>query len=84
MAFKNVGKAVPRLEGAEKVSGVTRYAADIDVPGALLNNIDHLALESIEKHPRPRSRFRELTLANRIAPYLNLRAYFPVFAIAKT
>jgi len=35
MAYKSVGKAVPRLEGAEKVSGRTRYAADIDIPGAL-------------------------------------------------
>ena len=35
MALKNVGKSVPRLDGAEKVSGRTRYAADIDVPEAL-------------------------------------------------
>lgn len=35
MAYKFVGKAVPRLEGAEKVSGKTRYAADVEVPGAL-------------------------------------------------
>jgi len=35
MAFKNVGKSVPRIEGAEKVSGRTRYAADIDIPDAL-------------------------------------------------
>jgi CO/xanthine dehydrogenase Mo-binding subunit len=35
MAFKNVGKSVPRLDGAEKVSGRTRYAADIEVPDAL-------------------------------------------------
>ncbi|MDP2605040.1 MAG: xanthine dehydrogenase family protein molybdopterin-binding subunit [Deltaproteobacteria bacterium] len=35
MTFKKVGKSVPRLEGAEKVSGRTRYAADIDIPGAL-------------------------------------------------
>jgi len=35
MAFKNVGKSMPRLEGAEKVSGRIRYAADIDVPEAL-------------------------------------------------
>jgi CO/xanthine dehydrogenase Mo-binding subunit len=35
MAFKFVGKAIPRLEGADKVSGKTRYAADIEIPGAL-------------------------------------------------
>lgn len=35
MAYKTVGKSVPRLEGAEKVTGKTRYAADVDVPNAL-------------------------------------------------
>ena len=35
MAYKNVGKAVPRLEGADKVSGKMRYAADIEFPEAL-------------------------------------------------
>src|SRR3990172_6624616 len=35
MPYKNIGKSVPRLEGAEKVDGRTRYAADIDLPGAL-------------------------------------------------
>ena len=35
MAFKFVGKPIPRLEGAEKVSGKTRYAADVDIPDAL-------------------------------------------------
>jgi CO/xanthine dehydrogenase Mo-binding subunit len=35
MALKNVGKPVPRLEGAEKVTGQTRFAADIDIGPAL-------------------------------------------------
>ncbi|HEU5464903.1 MAG TPA: molybdopterin cofactor-binding domain-containing protein, partial [Candidatus Binatia bacterium] len=35
MAYRVVGKSVPRVEGAEKVTGKTRYAADIDIPGAL-------------------------------------------------
>jgi CO/xanthine dehydrogenase Mo-binding subunit len=35
MAYKFVGKSIPRLEGADKVSGKTRYAADIEIPGAL-------------------------------------------------
>lgn len=35
MAFKNLNKAVPRIEGADKVSGKMRYAADIQVPEAL-------------------------------------------------
>src|ERR1051325_7419843 len=35
MAYKFVGKAVPRLEGAEKVSGTLRYAADFEIPGSL-------------------------------------------------
>jgi CO/xanthine dehydrogenase Mo-binding subunit len=35
MPYKFVGKSVPRVEGADKVSGRTRYAADIEIPGAL-------------------------------------------------
>ena len=35
MAYQIVGKAVPRLEGAEKVTGKTQYAADINIPDAL-------------------------------------------------
>ena len=35
MAYKFVGKATPRLEGAEKVTGKTRYAADVEIPDAL-------------------------------------------------
>jgi carbon-monoxide dehydrogenase large subunit len=39
MAYKTVGKAVPRIEGAEKVSGKLRYAADFEIPGALCAKI---------------------------------------------
>ncbi|HJU60486.1 MAG TPA: xanthine dehydrogenase family protein molybdopterin-binding subunit [Candidatus Binatia bacterium] len=35
MAYKFVGKAVPRLEGEEKVTGKTRYAADVEIQDAL-------------------------------------------------
>jgi CO/xanthine dehydrogenase Mo-binding subunit len=35
MAYKFVGKAVPRLEGEEKVTGKTRYAADVEIRDAL-------------------------------------------------
>jgi len=35
MAYKNLNKAVPRIEGADKVSGKMRYAADIECPAAL-------------------------------------------------
>jgi CO/xanthine dehydrogenase Mo-binding subunit len=35
MAYRFVGKAVPRLEGTEKVSGKTRYAADVEILDAL-------------------------------------------------
>src|SRR5688572_4686478 len=35
MAYKNVNKAVPRIEGADKVSGRMRYAADLPFPAAL-------------------------------------------------
>jgi CO/xanthine dehydrogenase Mo-binding subunit len=39
MAYKNLNKAVPRIEGADKVSGKTRYAADIPFSGALAAKI---------------------------------------------
>jgi carbon-monoxide dehydrogenase large subunit len=39
MAYKNLNKAVPRIEGADKVSGKMRYAADIPFPGALAAKI---------------------------------------------
>ena len=29
MTYKVVGRSVPRIEGTEKVTGQTRYAADI-------------------------------------------------------
>jgi CO/xanthine dehydrogenase Mo-binding subunit len=35
MAYKSVNRAVPRIEGAEKVSGNMRYAADLNFPGVL-------------------------------------------------
>src|ERR1700745_4363125 len=35
MAYKFVGKSVPRLEGKEKVTGKMRYAADVEIPDAL-------------------------------------------------
>jgi carbon-monoxide dehydrogenase large subunit len=35
MAYKNLNKAVPRIEGADKVSGKMRYAADIQFSAAL-------------------------------------------------
>ena len=33
--FSAIGRALPRLDGAEKVSGLTRYAGDVRVPGML-------------------------------------------------
>ena len=30
-----VGRSLPRLDGGEKVSGLTRFAADIQLPGTL-------------------------------------------------
>ena len=35
MAYNNVGKSVPRLEGADKVTGRMQYAADLQIPAAL-------------------------------------------------
>jgi CO/xanthine dehydrogenase Mo-binding subunit len=34
-AFRAVGRSIPRPDGGEKVAGVTRYAADIRLPGML-------------------------------------------------
>ena len=33
--FTNIGRATPRLDGAEKVTGDTRYTADLTLPGML-------------------------------------------------
>ena len=35
MAYRSVNKSVPRIEGADKVTGKMRYAADIECPAAL-------------------------------------------------
>ncbi|MBI4524699.1 MAG: xanthine dehydrogenase family protein molybdopterin-binding subunit, partial [Deltaproteobacteria bacterium] len=35
MAYQTVGKAVPRIEGVDKVTGRTQFAADLAVPGTL-------------------------------------------------
>lgn len=35
MAYKNVGRAVPRIEGADKVTGNLKYAADLPFAGTL-------------------------------------------------
>ena len=39
MAFKNLNKPVPRIEGGDKVSGRLRYAADLPFPQALAAKI---------------------------------------------
>ena len=54
MAYKFVGKAVPRLEGAEKVSGKLRYAADFEIPGCsvrkiLRTSLPHARIVKIDK-----------------------------------
>jgi CO/xanthine dehydrogenase Mo-binding subunit len=33
--FRNIGQSTPRLEGTEKVTGATRYTADLTLPGTL-------------------------------------------------
>ena len=35
MAYRTVGKALPRIEGYGKVTGQTKYAADLEFPGLL-------------------------------------------------
>src|ERR687891_1064506 len=56
MAYKFVGKAVPRLEGAEKVSGKMRYAADVEIPGALW--------AKILRSPLPHARIVKIDTSN--------------------
>src|SRR5919108_4050994 len=56
MAFKFVGKPIPRLEGAEKVSGKLRYAADVEVPGAIW--------AKILRSPLPHARIIKIDTAN--------------------
>ncbi len=35
MAFRTIGKALPRVEGVGKVTGQTKYAADLSFEGLL-------------------------------------------------
>ncbi len=44
MAYKSVNRAVPRIEGADKVSGNMRYAADLPFPNALAAKMLRCAL----------------------------------------
>lgn len=39
VAYRSVGKPVPRIEGADKVSGRTQYAADLSIPDALWGKV---------------------------------------------
>ena len=56
MAYKFVGKPIPRLEGAEKVSGKMRYAADVEIPGALW--------AKILRSPLPHARIVKIDTSN--------------------
>lgn len=46
--YRSVGKAVPRVEGVEKVTGKTLFAADVKLPGALWGKV----LRSSQPHAR--------------------------------
>lgn len=39
MSYRSVGKAVPRAEGADKVTGRTQYVADVPIEGALWGKV---------------------------------------------
>ncbi len=39
MAYQTLGKPIPRVEGLEKVTGTTQYAADLAVPNALWSKV---------------------------------------------
>src|SRR5437867_3723067 len=53
--FKVVGAPIPRLEGPDKVSGRTIYAADVNLPGALWGKI--------LRSPHPRARIRRIDVS---------------------
>ena len=46
--LKNVGKATPRIDGAEKVTGRARYSFDVQRPGMLQGRV----LRSVHPHAR--------------------------------
>lgn len=39
MSYQTVGKPIPRIEGTDKVTGATRYAADLPIPEALIAKV---------------------------------------------
>jgi len=53
--FKVVGAPIPRLEGPDKVSGRTIYAADVNLPGALWGKI--------LRSPHPHARIRRIDVS---------------------
>ena len=53
--FKVVGAPIPRLEGPDKVSGRTIYAADVNLPGALWGKI--------LRSPHPHARIRRIDIS---------------------
>ena len=52
MSYQIVGKPVPRVEGADKVTGKTLYAADIIIPEALWGKV--------LRSPLPHARLRKV------------------------
>jgi CO/xanthine dehydrogenase Mo-binding subunit len=56
MAYRTVGKALPRVEGLEKVTGKTRYAADVELPGLLWGKALRSPLDADEGHAGPCAR----------------------------
>ena len=52
-AYTNIGRSVPRLDAEEKVTGVARYTADIDLPqtlwgAALRSPLPHARIVNID------------------------------------
>jgi CO/xanthine dehydrogenase Mo-binding subunit len=52
LAYQTVGKPMPRIEGADKVTGVTRYAADLPIPDSLY--------AKVLRSPLPHARIRKI------------------------
>ena len=55
MAYQTVGKPMPRIEGADKVTGATRYAADLPIPDSLY--------AKVLRSPLPHARIRNIDTA---------------------
>lgn len=55
MSYQTIGKPLPRVEGVEKVTGATLYAADLSLPGMLW--------AKVLRSPLPHARIRHIDIS---------------------